>query len=291
MTALCQRMIEDMRLRGLSASTQRAYVLAVRQLAAYHRKAPDRLGEEELRSYFLHLINVKKAARSTVTIAVCAMRFLYERTLGREWTVLDLLRPAREKKLPVILSPEEVRRILRHVRLPVYRVCLTTLYSCGLRATEAAQLQVADVDTARMVLLVHGKGSKDRHVPMPIKTLHILREHWKSHRSPRWLFPAPLRSGPRPTPAGDARPVNRDTLWAAFRRALVPSGIHKRANLHSLRHSYATHLLERGVNLRLIQAFLGHGSARTTQLYTHLTREITEAARDPINRLMDDFEI
>ena len=280
-------MIDDMKLRGLSANTQQAYVLAVRQLAEHYRRPPDRISQEELRTYFLHLITVKKAARQTITIALCAIKFLYERTLGRKWLLFSVVRPPRRKKLPVILGQEEVRRILGQVRIPVYRACLTTIYSCGLRATEGAELQIPDVDNSRMVLHVRGKGGKDRQVPLPTRTLEILREHWKSHRSPCWLFPAPTRS--KQARSDNERPVTRDSLWGAFRRALKTSGIHKRANLHSLRHSYATHLLERGVNLRLIQVYLGHTSARTTQIYTHLTREIWEAAKDPINRLMHEL--
>jgi len=287
MTPLRQRMIDDMKLRGLSANTQQAYVLAVRQLAEHYGRPPDRISQEELRAYFLHLITVKKAARQSITIGLCAIKFLYERTLGRKWPIFGVVRPPRRKKLPVILGPEEVRRILGCVRIAVYRVCLTTIYSCGLRATEGAELQIPDVDSSRMVLYVRGKGGKDRQVALPARTLDILREHWKSHRSPCWLFPAPTRS--KQTRPGNERPLTRDSLWGAFRRALKASGIRKRASVHSLRHSYATHLLERGVNLRLIQAYLGHGSARTTQIYTHLTREVRETAQDPINQLMRDL--
>jgi site-specific recombinase XerD len=275
-------MIDDMKLGGLSANTQRAYVLAVRQLAEHYGRPPDRISQEELRAYFLHLIKVKKAARQSITIALCAVKFLYEKTLGRNWLLLSVVRPPRRKKLPVILGPEEVRRILGQVRHPVYRACLTTIYSCGLRATEGAELQIPDVDSSRMVLLVRGKGGKDRQVPLPPRTLEILREQWKSHRSSCWLFPAPSR------PDND-RPVTRDSVWGAFRRALKASGIRKRVSVHSLRHSYGTHLLEAGVNLRLIQVYLGHASARTTQIYTQLTREVREAAKDPINRLMQDL--
>lgn len=287
MTPLRQRMIDDMKLRGLSANTQEAYVGAVRQLAAHYRRPPDRISQEELRAYFLHLITVRKLARQSITIALCAVKFLYERTLSRKWPVFDVVRPPRRKKLPVILSLEEVRKILSEVRIPVYRVCLTTIYSCGLRVTEGAELEIPDVDGARMVLQVRGKGGKDRQVPLPARTLEILRKHWKSHRSPRWLFPAPRRS--KQTRSDNDRPVTRDSVWRAFHRALNSSGIRKRACVHSLRHSYGTHLLEAGVNLRLIQVYLGHSSARTTQIYTHLTREIREAAKDPINRLMQNL--
>ncbi len=158
MTPLRQRMIDDMKLRGLSANTREAYLGAVRQLAAHYHRSPEYISEQELRAYFLHLITVRKLARQTITIAVCAVKFLYEKTLDRKWPVFDVVRPPRRKKLPVILSAEEVRKILSQVRIPVYRVCLTTIYSCGLRVTEGAELEIRDVDSARMVLQVRGKG-------------------------------------------------------------------------------------------------------------------------------------
>jgi len=289
MTPLRQRMIDDMRLRGLSARTQEAYVQTVRQLAKHYGEPPDRISEEQLRAYFLHLKDVRKLARASITIAICGIKFFYEKTLDQKWSLFDIVRPPREKKLPVILSREEVQKILRGVRIPVYRVCLTTICGCGLRLMEGAGLEVPDVDSARMVLHVHGKAGKDRYVPLPARILEMLRDHWKTHRSPDWLFPAPTRHGLKHSIDNNGGPVTRCSLQSAFRRAVKASGIHKRAHVHSLRHSYATHLLERGVNLRLIQVYLGHGSARTTQIYTHLTREIREAAKDPINRLMNDF--
>src|SRR5262245_61933713 len=195
MTPLRQRFIEDMQLRGYSARTQEAYTRAVRQLAERYHRSPDKLSEEQLRQYFLYLANEKKWARASTTIALCGIKFFYEQTLQRHWPTLRFFRPPREKKLPVILSREEVRRILAEVRIPVYRACLTTIYSCGLRLMEGARLQVADVDSARRVLHVHGKGKRDRYVPLPEATLQLLRLFWKSHRSPQWLFPAPTRRG------------------------------------------------------------------------------------------------
>jgi integrase/recombinase XerD len=286
MSPLRQRMIEDMQLRGLSARTQECYVNAVRQLAAHHRRSPDQLGEEDLRQYFLYLANEKKVARATATIALCGIKFLYEHTLHQHWTTLKFVRPPREKKLPVVLSREEVRRILTEVRIPVYRACLTTIYACGLRLLEGTHLQVADVDSARMALHIHGKGKKDRYVPLPEPILQFLRAHWRTHRSARWLFPAPTRHGLQHSLAHDAGPITRSSLQSAFRAALQRSGIAKRAHVHTLRHSYATHLLEAGVNLRIIQENLGHGSARTTQIYTHLTREVRATLTDPLNQLM-----
>jgi integrase/recombinase XerD len=286
MTRLRQRMLEDMQLRGLSARTQGAYVVAVRQLAEHFHTSPDRLSEEQLRQYFLYLANEKRVARATATIALCGIRFFFEHTLSRPWTTLRFVRPAPEKKLPVVLSRDEVRDILHAVRMPVYRVCLTTIYACGLRLLEGAHLQVPEIDSARMVVLIHGKGKQDRYVPLPAPILPRLREYWLTHQSPLWLFPAPTRHGLASSLAHQSGPVTRSSLQSAFRRALRQSGIAKRAHVHTLRHSYATHLLEAGVNLRIIQESLGHRSARTTQIYTHLTQEVQATLTDPLTHLM-----
>lgn len=286
MTPLRQRMIQDMQLRGFSARTQECYAAAVGQLAQHFHTSPDQLTEEHLRQYFLYLANEKKVARATATIALCGIKFFYERTVQRPWPTLQLIRPAREKKLPVVLSREEVRRALGAVRLPVYRACLTTIYAGGLRLLEGAHLQVPDIDSARMLFHIHGKGKKDRYVPLPEPTLQMLRAYWRTHRSPLWLFPAPTRHGLKHSLAHNGGPVTDSSLQSAFRRALQQSGIVKRAHIHTLRHSYATHLLEAGVNLRIIQENLGHGSAGTTQIYTHLTREVRATLTDPLNQLM-----
>jgi site-specific recombinase XerD len=179
-----------------------------------------------------------------------------------------------------------VWRILAAVRTPVYRACLTTIYACGLRLLEGARLQVPDIDSDNKRLHIHGKGGKDRLVPLPGATLALLREHWRTHRDPLWLFPATHRSHAL-APTESARPpISRSSLQSAFVRAVKQSGIHKRAHVHTLRHSYATHLLEAGVALQLIQEYLGHTSPRTTTIYTHLTRELRDGALEPINGLM-----
>ena len=285
MTALRQRMTEDMVLHGYSARTVEAYVGAVRQLAKHYGKSPDLISEEELRSYFVHLTTVKKLKRASVTIALCGIKFFFERTLGRQWGLFELVRPARESKLPVVLSRDEVRTLLSHVRIAGYRACLTTIYTSGLRLMEGARLQVADVDSARMMLFVHGKGKKDRYVPLPEATLELLRGYWRTHRSPQWLFPAPPRRGLSHALAQAPGHMTRSSLQSAFRAAWKQSGINKAAHVHTLRHSWATHLLEAGVNLRLIQHYLGHSSPQTTAIYTHLTAEVRRSAIDPINEL------
>ena len=289
MSPLRQRMLEDMQLRGLSARTQEAYARAVWQLAQHYQRRPDQLSDEELRQYFLYLANEKKFARPTTTIALCGIKFFYEQTLQQPWPTLRFVRPPHERKLPVVLSRAEVRQILGLVRIPVYRACLTTIYACGLRLQEGTRLQVADVDSARLLLHIHGKGKQDRYVPLPTSTLQLLRAHWRTHRSALWLFPAPTRHGLKHSLAHDGGPVTRSSLQSAFLRAWQRSGLNKRAHIHTLRHSYATHLLEAGFNLRLIQDHLGHRSPSTTALYTHLTREVRAAVTEPLNQLMADL--
>src|SRR5438105_26041 len=277
MTELRKHMIEDMQLRGLSASTQEHYLFAVQDLACHFQRSPDQLNDQDLREYFLHLMNERKLSRPTTTIRLCGIKFFYEYTLRQEWPTLELVRPAREYKVPIVLSRDEVRRILAEVRSPLYRTCLTTIYSCGLRLLEGAHLPVSHIDSGRMMLHIYGKRKKERYVPLPARTLELLRQLWRTHRSREWMFPSPK--------FGHTRPVNGATLQDAFREALKATGIAKRAHVHTLRHSYATHLVELRINFRVTQSNLGHRSARSTELYTHLTREVRDSVIDPINQL------
>jgi len=263
------------------------YVRSVRQLAEHYGRSPDLITEEELRGYFLHLVEVKKLARPSLTIALCGIKSFYEHTVQRDWNVFDVIRPPRERKLPVVLGRGEVRRVLRCVKIDLYRVCLTTIYACGLRLREGTELQVHQIDGDRMQLHIVGTGNKQRNVPLAEPTLEMLRELWRAHRSPRWLFPARARHGIEYSVAHDRGPVHFSSVQAALRQAAKRSGVNKRINVRSLRHSYATHLLEAGVNLRLIQVYLGHSSPKTTAIYTHLTREVTETAKQPIAQLMN----
>ena len=276
MSALRQKMIEDMQLKGLAVRTQEAYVNAVLQLSRRYKKSPDCIEEEELREYFLYLKNEKRVADSTFSIALCGIKFFYEQTLGKEWHTLQLVRPDRKKKLPVVFSTEEVKRVLDCVHRFQYQVCLHTIYACGLRLLEGTRLRVKDIDGERKMLhVVQGKGGKDRYVPLPDHTLLVLRHLWVTHRHPDWMFPA--RNGL------DA--MNETALQKAFHAALRESGVHKEASVHTLRHSYATHLLEAGVDLRLIQAYLGHASPTTTAIYTHLTSVTDAQVHQRINRI------
>ena len=279
MTPLRKRMSEDLQLKGYSTATQRAYLRAVRKLAEHYHRSPELITEEQLRAYFLGL--APQCAWSTLRIAQAAIKFCFAQTLQKQWPVLGLLRPGKQSRLPVVLSRAEVRRVLGCVRIPLYHVCLSTIYSCGLRISEGTRLQVADVDAERMVLRVRGKGNQERQAPLAQATLQSLRAFWKLHHSTPWLFPAALSFHPGvghgPVPAGNVR--------LAFQAALQHSGVSKPATVHTLRHSYATHLLEAGVSLRLIQEILGHKSPRTTALYTHLTAEVRAQVIGPLEAL------
>lgn len=288
MTPLRQRMFEDLQLRGYSESTQTLYVNSVRQLCEHYGKAPGRITEEDLRQYFLYGKNEKKWSRSTSTIALCGIKFFFENTLKRPWPTLLFIRPGREKKLPIVLSRDEVHRILANIQLLRYRVCLSTIYSCGLRLSEGIHLRVKDIDRDRGVIAVrNSKGNKDREVPLPQKTLHLLRKQWQSHRNKCLLFPSATRGGANMSTAQD--PFSNSSVRSALQSAVKSAGINKKATVHSLRHSWATHLLEAGVNLRLIQVWLGHKSPATTSIYTHLTEKAKTTAIKTINELMADL--
>lgn len=248
-----------------------SYWNCVRQLCEFFGKSPDLVTPEEIRQYCIHLKTGKKVARQTSTQAICAIKIFWEKTLKRRWPQeVELARANPEFKLPVILSANEVRRVLEKVTALDHRVCLITIYSCGLRLGEGLRLQVRDIDSERMFLHIRGgKGNNDRYVPLPQRTLHLLREQWKTHRHPTLVFPAKGHSGQGARTATE--PVCRTTLQRAFRLALKASGVKKAAHIHTLRHSYATHLLEQGENLRQIQVNLGHKSPTATVIYTHLT--------------------
>ena len=288
MTPLRKRLLDDLQLKGYSERTQEMYIRAVRQLAEHYRKSPDKISEEELRQYFLYTKNVRNWSRSTSTIALCGIKFFYVNTLKRNWTTLSFVRPQKEKKLPTILTQKEVKTILGNIRLLRYRICLTTIYSCGLRLNEGINLQVKDIDSARSLIHVRlGKGGKDRFVPLPNQTLLLLREQWKSHQNKVWIFPSAGKGGTHMRTS--KKPLGKGGVQTAFRKALKKSRINKKASVHTLRHSYATHLLEAGVNLRMIQSWLGHNTPTTTSVYTHLTTKAESKAVQSVNKMMDDL--
>lgn len=280
MSVIRQRMIEDMQLHGYSAKTQTAYVGAVRGLAKYYKRSPEDITQEEVRAYFLWLVKERGVARSTLTIHLSGIKFLFEKTLKREWLIFNLVRPQKRKKLPVVLSPDEVKRILSLVKTPAVRMALTVIYACGLRLSEGLQLKVQDIDSKRMLLWVrNGKGGKDRYVPLPERLLELLREYWALRRPRRYLFPNQKSS----------EPLAATTLQKTFKIVLLQSRVRKEASIHTLRHSYATHLLERGVDLRVIQELLGHKSPQTTAIYTHLTDKSFQTLTETLNSLLADL--
>jgi site-specific recombinase XerD len=273
-------MLEDLQLRGLAPRTQQCYVEAVKHLTQHYRRAPDQISEDELRQYFLFLINDKKVAERTFRIHLYGIRFFYERTLKRPWPVFDLVRPRNIQKLPVVLSLREVRSLLALVEHPTARMCLQLIYACGRRLTAGTQLQVSDIDAPRMLVRVHqGKGGKDRLVPLAPRVLELLREDWQRQRPRPWVFPA--RDG--------SAPLSPTSLQKTFKAVVRQSGIPKDASIHTLRHSYATHLLERGVSRRVIQELLGHRSPRTTARYTPLTPPTLDVVHATITALMADL--
>jgi len=279
-------MIEDMQLRGLAAKTQESYLRAVRKISEHYHKSPDRISENELREYFLYLTNVRQISRSYCIVTICGLKFFYERTLGKRWPTFELVKPKPGQKLPVVLSQEEIQNVLSQLRYQKYQVCLGLIYTCGLRLKEGVYLKVTDVDAERMQVYIHqGKGGIDRYVPLPRRTYENLRQHWKGHRHPVWLFPAKTPAGISPTEA--TGPMSPSTVQKAFRAAVEESGVKKRATVHTLRHSYATHLFEAGVSLRVIQSYLGHRSYRSTLIYTHLTSNMKQSAAEIIDQVID----
>jgi integrase/recombinase XerD len=279
MTELRKRMMEDLQLAGFAPRTQKSYLDAVRGLAKYYMRSPDQLTEEEVRGFFLHLINERKAAKSTVTVYLSGIKFFYETTLKQTWGVFGLVRPAPVKRLPVVLSREEVKSLLQNIKHPFARIALTIIYACGLRVSEGARLRVEDIDSDRKLLWVRdGKGRKDRCVPLPERPLELLRAHYRMYgHGSEWLFP---HKGGH---------INIDTIQKSFRNVVRASNIKKPASVHSLRHSYATHLLESGEDISTLKEILGHSSIITTSIYTHLTERITDRLDKSLNDLMHDL--
>ena len=277
MTELRRRMIENMRLRGLSPNTQRRYVDAIRDLAKHYHRPPDQLREDDIRDFFVYMKEEQRLAGSTIRTYLFAVKFLYKRTLGRQWPVLDLIRVRTSKKLPTVLSPPEARSLLRRVRRPAAQMSLIMMYTCGLRVSEATRLHCRDIDSRRMVVCVrNGKGAKDRYVPLPGRTLKRLRTYWCQYRPKTWLFPS----------MNGLAPINPGTVRRCLKAALNQTDINKNVTCHTLRHSYATHLMEKGVDLRVIQALLGHRSPKTTFVYMHLTQSTMQVVQNTVNDLM-----
>jgi integrase/recombinase XerD len=281
---LCQRMLGDMALAGLAPGTSDGYVRGIRGLTAYYELSPEHLTEQQVRDYFLHLKNDRDLANGTLSVAFSGIKFFYTHTVPRDWKTLTLVRVPKPRTLPDVLTIDEVRRLIDTVQRPDLRAYFWTVYSLGLRRGEALRLQVGDIDSQRGLVHVRlGKGSKDRYVPLPQRTLAVLRQHWATHRDPVWLFPAR-----KPPHGGWARkgPMQAVSVRQAMARVVEQLHFKKNVTIHTLRHSYATHLLEAGVNLRLIQHYLGHTSLRTTMVYLHVTSQGQKRALSLIEGVM-----
>ena len=278
MTKLRQRMLEDMQIRNLSANTQMRYLSRVAAFAQYCGKSPEQLGPEEIRRYQLHLINEKKVSFSHLNVTVCALRFLYGITLQRQVDIHRIPLPKLEHKLPVVLSQEEVAQFFGAIESRKYKVILVTAYAAGLRISEVAHLKVSDIDSQRMTIRVEqGKGHRDRYVMLSPNLLTLLRDYWRQYRPSDWLFPG------RPA----HHPISPATVRHICRKAWLASGLRKLVTPHVLRHSFATHLLEAGTDLRTIQVLLGHRSPASTARYIHIAVPNVQRTRSPLDSLPD----
>ena len=281
MTPLRQRMLDELERRNYSPATVRSYLGAVQEFAEHFHCSPEQLGAEHLRRYQLYLLREKKLASSTVEIRISALRFLYKRTLKRRDLAFDDLPfPKTPYALPTVLSPDEVTQLIDAAPNRMHRTILMLLYATGIRRSEASLLKVADIDSKRMVIHIRqGKGARDRDVPLTPKLLEALREYWRWKKPRLYLFPS--SSGHR----GAEQPIADKTVWNVCRRAATRAGLEKKIHPHTLRHSFATHLLEGGADLRTIQLLMGHERLEDTTVYLHLSQRHLHAAINPLERI------
>src|SRR5262244_2040500 len=279
MTPLRKRMLEELQRRNYSSETIRAYLFAVKDFAAYFKKRPDQLGQEHLRQYQLYLLNERKLSVGSVIARTSALRFFFLKVLRRSYREIDLVYPKRPERLPEILSEEEVARLIESAITSYHRVILMTLYGTGLRREELCRLKVTDVDSQRMVIHVRqGKGNRDRDLPLSPRLLEVLRAYWKWRKPKTYLFPSHYASR-------QDKPISSHTVWNAVSAAARRAGIRKKVSPHLLRHSWATHLLERGTDLKTIQVLLGHVDLEATTIYLHLSQHHLQAVHNPIEAL------
>ncbi len=276
MTTLRQRMTDDLRLRNRSLRTINTYIACVAHFARHFGKSPELLGQEEIRQYQVYLVEQRRVSWSYFNQAVCALRFLYRHTLSRDWVVAHIPFPRQPRKLPVILSQAEVIRFLEAIKKIKFRAILMTAYATGLRLSEVTHPRVSDIDSQRLVIRVRqGKGQKDRYVMLSPKLLEVLRLYWRSERPATWLFPS-LRKD---------QPINHSVVQRACRRAGLDAGLSKPVTVRMLRHCFATHLVETGTDIRIIQSLLGHSHISTTQIYTHVSNKTVRATESPLELL------
>ena len=287
LTPLAQRMLQDLQLAGHAERTQESYLRQVRKFAQWLHKSPDVATEDDVRRYLLFIKNDQQWEANSLKVAYSGIKFFYSRTCPQDWPTLQKLRVPKQLKLPTVLTIAEVDQLIAAIRKPALKCFFWTVYSLGLRLQEALHLQVSDIDAGRMLVHVRrGKGHKDRFVPLPATTLQMLRTHWLTHRHPQWLFPAEGRNHRQAATA--PRPMATHTPQDCMTKVVDQLGWGTRGvSTHTLRHCYATHLLEDGINLRQIQKYLGHSTLMSTTIYLHLTTVGEEIAVAKISALMD----
>lgn len=288
MDSILNSVIQDLQLAGYSPRTVEAYSYHVKKFLEHVNKHPRDISEDQIKRYFLYLKNKKKLSGSASSQAISGIKFMFQQSLDMDFKVFGIVKNPRGKKLPVILTRQEVQMVLNRIRLLRYRACLILIYTCGLRLHEATHIAPADIDSKRMVVHVKkGKGQRDRIVPLPKATLHLLRAHYKKHRNPNFIFPAPGRGGVNEAHA--TGPLPDSSVQTVLKRALRECNIVKNISVHNLRHAYATHLLEFGIDIRIIQKYLGHKSIRSTMIYTQLTPLINENVHSKVDQLMTEL--
>jgi integrase/recombinase XerD len=276
MTELRRRMLEELRLRNYSPHTQRAYIRCLANFAEHFGTAPDRLGPEHIRDYQLFLVQQKKLSWSPFNQTVCALRFFYHHVLHRKWMIEHIPYPRHEQKQPVVLSPAEVAALFQNTPNLKHRAILMTIYAAGLRVSEVINLRVTDIDRQRQLIFIRqGKGHKDRQLMLSPKLLEILQLYWKRYRPMTWLFPGQCPE----------RPITQTTVWRICQQARAEAQLAKPVSPHTLRHCFATHLLEAATDLRRIQILMGHRNLKTTARYLHVSNLAVRSTVSPLDRL------
>jgi integrase/recombinase XerD len=281
MGELKKKMKMEMELRNFSIRTIETYLGWMKSFTLHYGMSPEKLGDEDIRNYLYYLLKEKGASQSSINQAYSALKFFYEKTLGRDWNGEKIPRSKIPKKLPVVLAKEEIQAIFLSTKNLKHRAMLMLIYSGGLRLNEATHLRSTDIDGKRMMVKVRGKGNKERYTLLGKKALEILRIYWKLHRPSEYLFPSRIPD----------QPISDSTVQRAFKSSLHKSGVKKKASVHTLRHSFATHLLESGTDLFYIQRLMGHTTATTTAIYLHVTRRDLTKVTSPVDLLeMEDSD-
>lgn len=278
MSRLREKMQKDLQIKGYSVSTQRAYLKHTEKYAEHFNKSPDKLGTDEIKEYLNYLIITKKVSHSYIKTVYSALKFFYEVTLQKDWNMKQIPRSKKPSKLPVVLSKSEVNDIFKVITNMKHRTILITIYATGLRVSEAANLKILDIDSRNMqIKVVQGKGKKDRYTLLSPKNLAVLRDYWKYYHPKEWLFPGNSID----------KPISTRTIQKFFKTARIKAGIKKEATVHTLRHSFATHLVEAGTSIYHIQQLMGHTNSKSTSIYIHLTRKDLLQITSPFDSMVD----